>query len=174
MNQDESCNFHGRMIQPHSLYSEQVDFKPFCAFCGNQDHHLSQCITFQQLDVDAKRKWILDNGRCWRCGRAHRSSKCDLTKHCPYCNQCHLGVLHDVNVRKPDSGIFYLSRPSGLNSVLLKVVKVILSHHGKSVETYAILDDGSERTMLLSSAAEMLGMNGAAESLKLRTIQQGS
>ncbi len=97
-----------------------------------------------------------------------------MKKHCPYCNQCHLGVLHDVNVRKPDSGIFYLSRPSGLNSVLLKVLKVILSHHGKSVETYAILDDGSERTMLLSSAAEMLGLNGVAESLKLRTVRQGS
>lgn len=94
MNQDESCNLHGRMIQPNSLYNKQVDFKPFCAFCGNQAHHLSQCIMYQQFDVEAKRKM----------------------------------------------------------------------DHGERVETFAILDDGSERTML-----QMLVLNGAAESLKLRT-----
>lgn len=62
---------------------------------------------------------------------------------------------------------FYLSIPSGLNSVLLKVVKVNLSSRGKTLEVYAILDNGSERIMLLSSAAEMLGLHGPAKSLKL-------
>lgn len=63
-----------------------------------------------------------------------------------------------------------MSRSSGSNSVLLKIVKVVLSHKGKTLETYAILDDGSERTMLMSSAADHLGLH--AESLVLRTIQQ--
>jgi len=68
---------------------------------------------------------------------------------------------------KPDSRIFNVSRASGL-----KVVKVVLSHKGNTLETYAILDDGSERSMLMSSAAESLGLHGAAESLVLRTIRQ--
>jgi len=173
-NQEEHYNPKGKMFQPTNSYSKQLDPGPFCAFCGHQAHHLSQCMKFQQFDAEGKEKWILDNGRCWRCGRTHRSANCDLKKPCPYCKERHLGVLHEVNVRKPDSGIFYLSRPSGLNSVLLKVVKVILSYEGRTVETYAILDDGSERTMLLSPAAEMLGLNGPAESLRLRTIRQGS
>ena len=79
-----------------------------------------------------------------------------------------------MNTRKGEQHILYLSRPSGFNSVLLKVVKVVLTHNGKSLDTYAILDDGSERTMLLSSAAEMLGLHGGAESLALRTIRQGT
>lgn len=42
------------------------------------------------------------------------------------------------------------------------------------METYVILDDGSERAILLSSAIEMLGLDGVAESLRFRTIRQGS
>lgn len=60
------------------------------------------------------------------------------------------------------------------SKVLLKVVKVILSYQGKELETHAILDDGSQRTMLLSTAASDLGLNVAAESLALRTVRQGT
>lgn len=40
------------------------------------------------------------------------------------------------------------------------------------METYAILDDCSERTMLLPLAAQQLGLKGTAESLVLRTVRQ--
>lgn len=43
--------------------------------------------------------------------------------------------------------------------MLLKVVEV-LHYKGRSFQTYAILDDGSERTMLLSQASEALGLDG--------------
>ncbi|XP_073719332.1 uncharacterized protein [Misgurnus anguillicaudatus] len=173
INQEGNGKPYGIVNQSNNSNSKQlVEPQNFCAFCG-RTHHLNQCPEFLQFDVNAKRKWILDNNRCWRCGRKHHSSNCNLRRDCPSCKECHLAVLHEVNAYKPDSGIFYLSKPSGLNSVLLKVVKVILSAQGKTLETYAILDDGSEKTMLLSPAAEMLGLNGAAECLKVRTIRQG-
>lgn len=37
---------------------------------------------------------------------------------------------------------------------------------------YAILDDGSERTMLLSTTAQQLGLTGTPEDMSLRTIRQ--
>ncbi|KAJ8375623.1 hypothetical protein SKAU_G00062030 [Synaphobranchus kaupii] len=40
------------------------------------------------------------------------------------------------------------------------------------VDTYAVLDDGSERTMLLPAAAQKLGLGGSPEILALRTIRQ--
>jgi len=40
------------------------------------------------------------------------------------------------------------------------------------LQTYAILDDGSERTMLLPQASESLGLNGVPESLIVRTVRQ--
>lgn len=40
------------------------------------------------------------------------------------------------------------------------------------METYAVLDDGSERTILLCEAANKLGLCGIPEELALRTIRQ--
>lgn len=75
---------------------------------------------------------------------------CDLKKGCPKCKGKHLGILHEVNQKKPGSGVFLLSCPSCSPKVLLKV---LLKHNGRCMETYAILDDGSERTVLLPLAA---------------------
>lgn len=56
--------------------------------------------------------------------------------------------------------------------MLLKVVEVLLHHEGRSLQTYAILDDGLECTMLLSQASDYLGLKGEAESLIVRTVRQ--
>lgn len=54
------------------------------------------------------------------------------------------------------------------------MVKVQLSYRGRNLDTYAILDDGSEQTMLLPNAAHSLGLDGAAESMLLKTVRQGT
>ena len=54
----------------------------------------------------------------------------------------------------------------------LKVVPIIISHGSKSLHTYAILDDGAERTIILPAAVRHLELKGEAESLALRTIRQ--
>ncbi|CAI5690178.1 unnamed protein product [Oreochromis niloticus] len=56
--------------------------------------------------------------------------------------------------------------------VLLKVVPVILHYNGKTLSTHAVLDDSSERTMLLPTAAQKLDLQGIPETLPLRTIRQ--
>lgn len=56
----------------------------------------------------------------------------------------------------------------------MKVVRVLLSYRGRNLEIYAILDDGSERTMLLATASSSLGLDGTAESLVLKTVRQGT
>lgn len=54
----------------------------------------------------------------------------------------------------------------------LKVVPVIISHGSKVLQTYAILDDGAECTIILPAAVRHLKPKGEAESLALRTIRQ--
>lgn len=50
--------------------------------------------------------------------------------------------------------MLYPDSPVGGNKVLLKLSKMLL-HHGKcTLKTYAILDDGSENTILLHNAAQ--------------------
>ncbi len=55
---------------------------------------------------------------------------------------------------------------------MLKVVQVRLHSKGRILDTYAILDDGSERTIILPTAVHYLDLEKTDESLALRTIRQ--
>lgn len=167
-------------IPPASTKS-QVKISAFCPYCDSKEHYLSQCPTFQSLTKSQVIDWIKTNNRCWKCGRNHRAAQCTLKKLCYLCNGKHLQILHEVNTKPVIEGTcldsstskrLYLDRLQGFSSVLLKVVRVILKHKGQSLDTYAVLDDGSEQTMLLPMAARKLGLTGQAEDLALRTIRQ--
>ncbi|KAG5274636.1 hypothetical protein AALO_G00138470, partial [Alosa alosa] len=158
--------------------------KIYCPYCENDCHYLNQCSNFQMLASDQKTAWIKTNYRCWRCGRKHQAAKCRLKATCQTCKGKHLSVLHDVNARpqsegekpqavaKPSTGTLYLDRPDHSNTVLLKVVKVLLYNGPCTLTTYAILDDGSERTILLHDAVKHLGLVGQPEDLSLRTVKK--
>lgn len=55
---------------------------------------------------------------------------------------------------------------------MLKVVPILIHHGGRTLSTYAVLDDRSERSMLLPKAAKTLGIKGIPEDLPLRTVRQ--
>ncbi len=43
---------------------------------------------------------------------------------------------------------------------------------GKTLNTFAVLDDGSEKTVILEAAEKHLGLKGTDEVLTLRTVRQ--
>lgn len=77
-----------------------------------------------------------------------------------------------VPLNSPTEEILYIDRLLEGRKVLLKVSKVVLRNGDRTMEAYAILDDGSERTILLHSAAQQLGLKGEPEDLPLRTVRQ--
>ena len=157
---------------------------PYCPYCNKSELYLSQCVAIKELTKDQVVDWIRSNRRCWRCARTHQAAQCNLKKPCGLCQGKHLSVLHKVNTRKPKettktencpvsptTEVLYLDKPSSSDRVLLKVVRVTLTHGERSLDTYAILDDGSERTMLLPAAVRKLGLQGRPEDMALRTIR---
>ncbi|XP_055015378.1 uncharacterized protein LOC129410669 [Boleophthalmus pectinirostris] len=173
--------------KPPSYTSNKPKQQPYCAYCDNRAHHLSQCPDIIKLSQEQLTEWIKTNKRCWRCARSHQAAQCTLKKPCNLCQGRHLQVLHQVNSKPPKApdpatvpaqegenptGVLYLDRPTESGRVLLKVVPVILHHNGKTLNTHAVLDDGSERTMLLPMAAQRLDLQGVPETLPLRTIRQ--
>lgn len=161
----------------------------YCPYCDNDKHFLNNCSNFKDLSKEQKGAWIKVNNKCWRCGRNHHAAKCTLKAPCKTCGRRHLLVLHEVNEREegeqamapspPENCLvnttnrsLYVDRPVYDCKVLLKISKVFLRHGDKSLETYAVLDDGSERTILLQSAAKQLGLKGTKEVLALRTVRQ--
>ncbi|KAK7881024.1 hypothetical protein WMY93_030613 [Mugilogobius chulae] len=153
--------------------------KKLCLFCKSTEHYLSQCTEIVQRSPDDIRKWLERSKRCCNCGRtSHQPEACTLKKPCSECQEIHLSVLH--NVAKSNSQVYLVtprSQATFSNSrqggkVYLKVVPIIISHSDKSMKTYAILDDGAERTIILPDAAKYLGLKGKTETLTLRTVRQ--
>ncbi|KAJ8014536.1 hypothetical protein DPEC_G00041240 [Dallia pectoralis] len=186
---------HGTKTHPESAVAPSVAnrlnadkkgrAKPYCPYCNNSEHYLNQCSAIQSLNKEKVTEWIKTNKKCWRCGRDHQASQCTLKKPCGICQGTQLQVLHEVNIRPPKEAakeesclvntateVLYLELPVDCNRVLLNVARVTLYHGNRTLDTYAILDDGSERTMLLPEAAQKLGIQGNPEELALRTIRQ--
>ncbi len=173
--------------RPRRGYVQPVRMKRYCPFCDASEHYLSQCASFAQLTPDQVKTWIRRHNQCWRCARSHHAAQCDLKKPCSLCRGLHLRSLHDVNISPSSteesatvekscftsfsSDRFFLDKPSVSGRVMLKVVPVHLRYEDRTLDTFALLDDGSERTILLPIAVEALGIQGVLEDLPLRTVR---
>lgn len=69
-----------------------------------------------------------------------------------------------------DNGTAYSCASKSDNSVLLKVLPVILSGPKGEVETFALLDDGSTVSLLDGELANQLGVTGTMENMRIETI----
>lgn len=168
-------------------------FQPFCPYCNNKDHFLGTCpkVKFSPSEL---RTWKEKNDRCYRCARCHRPDKCTLKKPCNICNELHLTILHSfarqlaTHPQSPENSAtadisqclnvltrtpcindtLYIDQPNRSSQVMLKVIPVFLINGQQRLQTYTILDDGSERTIILTSAASQLLLKGPKEILNLR------
>ncbi len=160
------------------VYRKKPTHKVNCLFCGSKDHYITRCGSIKEKSVADLCKWISDGKRCWKCARSHAPETCNLKKPCSDCGSIHLQVLHGVaqshatsiSSATSESRVYLLPSISS-GRVLLKVVPVLLHHKSKMVETYAILDDGAQRTMILPTAVQQLQLNGEHETLALRTVR---
>ncbi|XP_073766348.1 uncharacterized protein [Danio rerio] len=156
---------------------QRKPLKVQCLFCNSKEHYITRCDNIKEQSVAELHKWISDGRRCWKCARFHAPEMCNLKKPCSDCGRIHLQVLHRIasNDQPNTSGMpesrIYLTPASVTCRVLLKVVPVLLHGKFKSVETYAILDDGAQRTIVLPMAAQMLQLKGEPEVLTLRTVR---
>lgn len=162
----------------HKVSQKRTLPKVICLFCDSKDHYITRCSSIREQSVAELSKWISEGKRCWKCARFHATETCNLRKPCSDCGGIHLQVLHgvaqshttDTSLANSESRIYLLpSFASG--RVLLKVVPVLLHHKSKTFETYAILDDGAQRTMILPTAVQQLQLNGEPETLALRTVR---
>ena len=124
----------------------------------------------------------------------HKPDKCTLKKPCNICKELHLTILHNIALQRLTTGphvsdrsaagntlnllvrapcpadTLYIDQPNRSPRVMFKVVPVFLIN-GQQRRTYAILDDGSERTIILTSAVSQLQLKGPEEILNFRTVR---
>lgn len=159
-----------------SSYLVREKTKAYCPYCNETNHFLGGCQEFRKFSTDEIIQWIQSDKRCWRCGRKHNPEKCTLKRPCNNCSDLHLTILHDAiqkGVDKPTPSVnMYIDKDRRPHNVMLKIVPVRLHGPNGCLDTYAVLDDGSMRTIILDEAVNKLDLTGERDEIHLTTVRQ--
>ncbi|KAF0039203.1 hypothetical protein F2P81_009687 [Scophthalmus maximus] len=145
------------------------------AFPPKQSHVPSIMDAGNLQPVSGRRKVVIETNNG---GKANRSCRM-VTSSDPYKVNNRPGTVvpgmpkstEQINcLVSTTSETLYLNRPTSGSHVLLKLCSVIIRSGKKVLETYAILDDSSERTILLKEAADLLGLDGVAKFIAFASL----
>ena len=170
------------------VFSIAVADKVECPVC-KASHALSDCKQFRQLTLDKRFEVVRTAKACLRClNSGHISKNCDRKQKCGLsgCEKLHNRPLHDAPriypereskgspenpVKQPTNAVFAGAIGRGKSSVtLLPVVPVVVEANDSSYRTWALLDQGSEITIIRADIARRLQLAGLTISLKIDTV----
>ena len=167
-----------------------------CPLGCKTKHHLAACPKFQFLTVNQKWEIVKQHWRCRKCLRAHHTNDCKKPdgSTCDKCRKNHHRTLHNERTGETNTSLNPRAAPfqsqfqgpsttsngsvqgnavyqkSKLKPVtgLCPVQKVkVMNRNGNFVEVLAMLDSGSNTSLLSKTAARRLGLNGVPTHLTM-------
>ena len=167
-----------------------------CPLGCKTKHHLAACPKFQILTVNQRWEVVKQHWRCRKCLRAHHTNDCKKPdgSTCDKCRKNHHRCLHNEKTGETNTSLnpkappfqsqFQGPTPTSNGNIqgnavhqksklkpvtgLCPVQKVkVMNKNGNFVEVLAMLDSGSNTSLLSKSAAGRLGLNGAATRLTM-------
>ena len=167
---------------------------PACLRC-NQAHPLYRCNEFKRKSVPERYEVAKSFKVCFNClKQGHQVNKCSNKTHCQVtnCKRHHHSLLHyeratpqpppsqDPQTQPPltlGNALPYVATPNSLAAkervVYFKVVPVQIQGENRvaTIETFAILDDGSSDTLIRRDIADKLNLEGPERLLCLGNIE---
>jgi len=153
-----------------------------CVCCG-QFHQLSTCLKFKKMTRFARyelvRKWNL----CRCClSKGHWANRCDQ-KPCSRCNQRHHLLLHREEqsvvpmekAREITGAAANHVSQVGMEEILLPTVQVlVMDYYGQLVAIRALMDSGSQITIISENCAQRLKLKRNGDRMELNGIGGGT
>ncbi|XP_062705019.1 uncharacterized protein LOC134287353 [Aedes albopictus] len=148
-----------------------------CLMCQSGAHRIKNCDKFSSLTIIERWRLVEQRNMCQRCLTCHGKWPCRTSQPCGMdgCGDMHHKLLHPGKPKPapsgpkgPGSSGVVTTHRSQQHGTFFKILPVTLSHNGKSVTTFAFFDDGSNVTLLESSIADMLDLDGEESSLCLQ------
>uniref|UniRef100_A0A5S6QGX1 CCHC-type domain-containing protein n=1 Tax=Trichuris muris TaxID=70415 RepID=A0A5S6QGX1_TRIMR len=155
-----------------------------CCICRNGKHLTDRCSRFLDMNLRNRAKEVFRHGLCLQCLRqGHRQRDCTVARRCDTddCQSYHHRLMHDaprlIDVRvkgvrtakspmcereteRVDVGLASSQNPS---EIVCAVVPVIAHANGRSVTTFALLDSGSEISLLSKRLALQMKVKGSPQ-----------
>ena len=180
--------------------SKKVPYEAPCPCCS-QAHPLHRCNRFKEKSRAQRNEFVKAKGLCYNCLKDNpvlqsgiaikHVAKCRPSKfkcRIEGCGASHHTLLHMPNQLKKESDKISAQMDGYVqvkpvdtafqedsDSVLLQVVPLrVLGEQGKVVTTYAMLDSGSEITLVDPSLASSLGLKGQPGELVVSTVSNNN
>ncbi|XP_070527371.1 uncharacterized protein [Cardiocondyla obscurior] len=140
-----------------------------CSLCQGQ-HYILSSKDFQRRTPAERRELARTQDLCLNCFGQHRVNACPSNKACAVCGRRHHSSIHEAVAAETASGdgsaaaLHVRSHACGEGgSVLLATAKIVARDVcGDLVETRALIDAGSEVSIVSESLAQRLGLPRAA------------
>ena len=136
-----------------------------CWFCSNE-HRLMNCETFLSKSLPEKKAFVVKENLCFNClskGHVLKNCKSDFSCRIDGCSKKHHTLLHDesrVNINVS-------SNVSNAKVTYLQVLPIYVSNGTRSVRVNALLDSGSNSTLVTKVLANKLKLTGEDQPLTL-------
>ncbi|XP_011883580.1 PREDICTED: uncharacterized protein LOC105570749, partial [Vollenhovia emeryi] len=159
-----------------------------CVICSEK-HFTPNCLQYSNKTVSQKKALIVKHKLCYNCLGLHRVSFCKTTKRCKKCGQKHHTSIHNANVStnenkkasevkdnlsstvtKPEAKVLHSSvkNPLMVSQVLLATAQVVLiSENGRITKVRALIDQGSEISIITERVVQRLQLPRSPSSLSL-------
>ena len=142
-----------------------------CVLCEGE-HALYKCEKYLQKTAEERLKFVRAKHLCFNClGVEHNAQECKSKYRC-YVSGC--GMPHHTSIH--ECGLKDIQKMSVAcastkrNNVFMKVVPVKIMSETKTIDTYALLDDGSEATIVRQDLADELKLDGLKQRVVIATI----
>lgn len=145
-----------------------------CVCCKKFGHRIAECPVFKSYTVNDRWKLAQTNGLCRSCLNAHGRRSCRSATQCVIegCQFRHHPLLHsNRSSGQPTPRLSTVQNHTHRQykqTLLFRIVPVIISGPRASIETFAFLDDGSDLSLIESSLVEQLGIDGWTKPLCLK------
>ena len=185
-----------KKTENNATSSEETDDET-CPLNCKTKHHLAACPKFQNLTVNQKWEIVKQHWRCRKCLRAHHTNDCKKPdgSTCDKCRKNHHRSLHNEksgetntslnpkaapfqsqfqgpsaswNGNIQGNAVYQKSKLKPVTGPVCPVQKVkVMIRNGNFVEVLAMLDSGSNTSLLSKNAARRLGLSGSATHLTM-------
>ncbi|XP_037048458.1 uncharacterized protein LOC119082907 [Bradysia coprophila] len=160
MERIESSNRRPEQQKSGQLKSYQTSINSAnCAAC-KEEHQLFSCEKWKKMEV--KDRWTLAkrNKLCFNCLRQHEEKlSCDKKKPCKKCDKKHSTWLHEArkhNGNQAGEVVVLHSSLTPREILLATAVIEVTTEDGKKWKVRALVDSGSQGSMMTRRAADIL------------------